>query len=185
MSRNAGHGLAAYTVDKNGYIGFPVLGEVHVAGLTKKEIEDKISNALVSQSLVNDAIITVEWLNNYATVLGEVNKPGRYIIDGNSTNIYNMLADAGDLTVHGQRKNVKILRTDDKGEQKTYAIDLTNGKNVASSPAYYIQPNDIIYVTPNRFRAGQASVNGNTVRSASFWISIASLLTSIGYWVFK
>ena len=122
--------------------------------------------------------MTVEFMNLCVSVLGEVNSPGRYGIDRDKTTIIDALSMAGDLTINGNRNNVTVLRQD--GDvQRVYAIDLTSGRDIYSSPAYYLQQNDVIYVEPNEMRARQSTVNGNTIRSASFWISITSLVMSI------
>ena len=175
------HDASSYTVDQNGDIEFAVIGKIHIGGLSKEEIEAKIKDELTSNSLVNDALVTVEWINHYATILGEVKTPGRYNLDGNNTNIFEVLGLAGDLTIYGKRENVKLLRTNpDNGEVTTYKVNLCNGDEVINSPAYNILPNDVIYVEPNGYRARQRTVNGNAVRSTSFWISLASLLVSVG-----
>lgn len=88
------------------------------------------------------------------------------------------LGKAGDLTIYGQRDSVTVLRQEN-GSNKVYKVNLCSWKDVSASPAYYIQQNDVIYVTPNATRARQSTVNGNNVRSTSFWISLASLFTSI------
>ena len=91
---------------------------------------------------------------------------------------------AGDLTIQGERKNVLVIRNEN-GKKKTYRINLQNGKDVLHSPAFYLQQNDVIYVEPNNFRARQTTVNGNNVRSTSFWISIASLASSLAVLIYN
>ena len=85
---------------------------------------------------------------------------------------------AGDLTVYGQRDKVMVQRAEN-GKQNVYVVDLTSARSLYSSPVYYLKQNDLVYVEPNKVRARQSTVNGNTVRSSSFWVSIGSLLTSI------
>ena len=85
---------------------------------------------------------------------------------------------AGDLTIYGERTNVMVQRQ--KGDDvEVYTIDLTSGQDVFSSPAFYLQQNDLVYVTPNDVKVRESTVNGNNIRSTSFWISIGSLLTSV------
>jgi polysaccharide export outer membrane protein len=91
---------------------------------------------------------------------------------------------AGDITIQGERKNVLVIRNEN-GKKKTYRINLQNGKDVLHSPAFYLQQNDVIYVEPNNFRARQTTVNGNNVRSTSFWISIASLASSLAVLIYN
>lgn len=177
VSSNYSQGVSGYTVDSEGYIDFPVLGKVYVAGLTRDEIASKIKDALVSGDLVKDPVVTVEFLNLSFAVMGEVSKPGRYMIDRDRVTILDALSMAGDLTINGERNNVMVQRMEGD-DLMVYTIDLTSGLEVYNSPAFYLQQNDLVYVTPNEVRIRQSTVNGNNIRSTSFWISIGSLLTS-------
>ena len=177
-------GLSGYTVDTNGDIDFPVLGKVHVAGMKREEIAEYIKNELKTKNLVKDPVVTVEFMNLCVSVLGEVNNPGRFAIDRDRMTVLDALSMAGDLTIYGNRYKVKVLRQEGN-IQRVYGIDLTSGEYVYSSPAYYLQQNDVVYVEPNEVRSRQSTVNGNNVRSTSFWISLASLLTSIGILIFN
>lgn len=170
--------VSGYTVSQNGTIAFPVLGEIEVAGLTRAQIAEKIASELKAQGQASDAVVTVDFMNLYYQVLGEVSKPGRYAIDKDAITLLDAIGTAGDLTIYGQRENVKVMREED-GKMKTYQVNLCSAADLLASPVYYIQQNDIIYVDPNPVRARQSTVNGNNVRSTSFWISIASLASSI------
>lgn len=177
-------GVSGYTVNAEGCIDFPVMGKIHVAGMKREEIADYIKNRLISENLVKDPVVTVEFMNLCVSVLGEVNNPGRFNIDRDRITVLDALSMAGDLTIYGNRYKVLVLRQE--GDmQRVYGIDLTSGKHVYSSPAYYLQQDDVVYVEPNAVKARQSTVNGNNVRSTSFWISLASLLTSIGILVFN
>lgn len=175
---NTSNNASGYTVDENGYINFPVLGKIYVAGLTRTQIADKIKGELEVQGQATGAIVTVEYLNLNYQVLGEVNKPGTFAIQKDATTILDAIGNAGDLTIYGKRDNVKLLRNNN-GRQETYVIDLTSAQSLISSPAYYLQQNDVIYVEPNDVKARMSTVNGNNVRSTSFWISLASLASSV------
>ncbi len=171
-------GISGYTVDQQGYIDFPVLGKVYVAGMKREELATYLKDELIAKNLVKDPIVTVEFMNLCVSVLGEVNSPGRYAIDRDRFTLLDALSLAGDLTIYGNRKKVMILRQE--GDvQRVYGIDLTSGDHVYTSPAYYLQQNDVVYVEPNGVKSRESTVNGNTVRSASFWMSLASFLTSI------
>ena len=177
-------GVSGYTVDAEGNIDFPVLGKIHVAGLKREEIAAAVKNELVSKNLVKDPIVTVEFMNLCIAVLGEVNNPGRFNIDRDRMTVLDAISQAGDLTIYGNRRKVMVMRQE--GDvQRVYGIDLTSGQHVYTSPAYYLQQNDVVYVEPNKVKARQSTVNGNNVRSTSFWISLASLLTSIGILIFN
>ena len=177
-------GVSAYTVDTNGEIDFPVLGKIYVVGMKREEIAECIKNELIKENLVKDPVVTVEFANLCVSVLGEVNNPGRFSIDRDRLTVLDALSMAGDLTIYGNRNKVMVLRQE--GEvQRVYGLDLTSGNHVYTSPAYYLQQNDVVYVEPNAVKARQSTVNGNNVRSTSFWISLASLLTSIGILIFN
>lgn len=171
-------GITGYTVDSDGNIDFPVLGSMHIADLTREEAAKYIKEQLVQSGLIKDPVVTVKFLNLSFAVMGEVNQPGQYKISKDKVTILDALSMAGDLTIYGQRQNIKVMRTEN-GKHQIYGIDLNSGNDIFTSPAYYLRQNDVVYVEPNGTRARQSTVNGNNVRSTSFWISLASLLTSI------
>ncbi len=171
-------GVQGYMVEDDGTIDFPVLGRIHVSGLTRDEISRLIKDKLISEGLVQDPVVTVEYLNLKVSVLGEVNKPGRVSIDRDAYTILDALSAAGDLTIYGMRESVRVIRSEE-GLRKTYVVNLCLAQNLYSSPVFYLQQNDMIYVEPNDVRARQSTVNGNNVRSTSFWVSIASLLATV------
>lgn len=177
-------GISGYTINKDGNIDFPVLGQIHVAGMTREEIAAYIKKELISKNLVNDPVVTVEFMNLTVSVLGEVANPGRFNIDKDRLTLLDALGMAGDLTVYGKRDNVLVQR-DENGKKTLYRVNLNLGSDLYTSPVYYLQQNDIVYVEPNSTKARQATVNGNNVRSTSFWISLASLLTSVAVLILK
>lgn len=183
-SLNQSQQVSCYTVDENGEIDFPVLGKIKVAGKNREEIAAYIKKELIDRKLINDPVVTVEFSNLYISVLGEVNKPGRYGIDRDKITLLDAIGMAGDLTIYGKRQNVVVMR-EEEGKQLFYRVDLTSVNDLYSSPVYYLQQKDVVYVEPNETRARQSTVNGNNVRSTSFWVSIASLLTSVAVLIFK
>lgn len=170
--------VMGYTVDTQGEIDFPILGKVKVAGLKRLEVVDLIKQKLVESSQIKDPVVTVEYMNLGVSVLGEVNRPGRFRIDRDHFSFFDALGMAGDLTINGQRKNVTLIRHTEDGDQ-IYKLDLTKASSIYGSPAFHVQQGDVIYVAPTSKRARESSVNGNTVRSAGFWVSIASAATSV------
>lgn len=176
--------VSSYTVDSNGNIDFPVLGEIRVAGLEREKIASYIKNELVRKNLVRDAVVIVEFMNMGVSVMGEVNRPGRFNIERDHLTLLDALSMAGDLTIYGKRENVLVIRRENGGET-FYRVDLCDSKSLYASPAYYLRQNDMVYVEPNSVRARQSTLNGNNVRTASFWMSLASLLTTIGVLIFK
>lgn len=167
-----------YTVDSKGDIDFPVVGKIQVAGLTREEIAEKVRKSLVDASLVKDPTITVSLSNLHYSMMGEVAKPGQYAIEDEKVTILDAISKAGDLTIQGRRNDVMVLRQEN-GHQKIYKIDLCSGKDIFSSPAYYLQQNDVVYVTPNDTKKRSSTLNGNTVQSTGFWLSISSLLVTV------
>ncbi|MDE5813993.1 MAG: polysaccharide biosynthesis/export family protein, partial [Muribaculaceae bacterium] len=170
-------GMMAYTVTKEGTIDFPVLGVLKVEGMTRGELAGFIKGEILGRGLLKEAQVSVEFLNVGVSVLGEVNRPGRFDLNSDQITLLEALSLAGDMSIQGQRENVKVLRTE--GDKvKTYIIDLTDAQALASSPAYYLKQGDIVYVEPNTIRKRQTTSNGNNVTNVSFWLSVASLLTS-------
>lgn len=174
----------AYTVDEQGTIEFPILGKISVAGKTRREVAEYIKDRLVARELVADPIVTVEYVNMGVNVLGEVGKPGHVDITRDHLTIIDALSAAGDLTINGNRRNVLVSRQVE-GVNQVYAIDLTNMQQVLNSPAYYLQQNDLVYVSPNNKRKREANATGNTFNTPAIWISIASLLTTITALIIK
>lgn len=174
---NYSQGVSGYTINDDGDIEFPVLGTIHVAGMTRNDVECYIKNRLRDEELVKDAIVTVDFMNLGYSVLGEVAHPGRFYIDRDDITLLDAISRAGDLTILGERRNVLVQRMVD-GQMKSFYVDLCSASDLYRSPVYYLQQNDIIYVSPNEMRKRQSTVNGNNVRSSSFWISLGSLLTS-------
>lgn len=177
-------GVSGYTVDEQGMIDFPVLGKIEIAGKNREEIAAFIKEELLAKNLVKDPVVTVEYMNLCISVLGEVASPGRYSIDRDKVTLLDAISMAGDLTIYGKREKVLVLR-EENGVQRVYGVNLCSAEHLYTSPVYYLRQNDVVYVEPNNVRARQATVNGNNVRSTSFWISLASLLTTIAVLVFK
>lgn len=169
--------LMGYVVDNDGYIDFPVLGELYVAGMTRWQLSDMIKERLLDEGLLNDAVVTVEFMNFKISVMGEVNAPGTYTIEGDKITILQALSLAKDLTIFGKRENVTVIRELD-GKRTMYNINLCS-VDMFRSPAYYLQQNDIIYVEPSEIRARQSTVDDKGLRTTSILVSSGSLLVSI------
>ena len=175
--------LLAYTVDEQGDINFPVLGIVSVAGKTRQEVAEHLRTRLIERDLVRDPIVTVEYVNLSISMLGEINRPGRINIQKDYYTILDAIADAGDLTINGQRENIMVMREVD-GEDQTYFINLCDRQDLLTSPVFYLQQNDVVYVTPNAKKQREARTTGNTFNQPAVWISLASLAsTLIAVWL--
>lgn len=177
-------GMSSYTVNQEGDIDFPVLGKLHVAGMTRSELAAFIKGELMGRDLVKDPVVTVEFLNTGISILGEVNGPGRYDMNRDNISIVEAIALAGDLTITGLRENILVMR-EENGTISTYRVNLSDPVSLAKSPVYYLKPGDVIYVEPNEMKKRSRSVNGNNYTNASFWISIVSVITSMAVLGFK
>ena len=176
---NNSQGVSGYIVKSDGTIDFPVLGAVQAAGKTRDELSAHIKAELINRNLINDPVVTVEFVNLQFAVMGEVKSPGKYSITRDHITLLDALSMAGDLSINGKRENVLVLRPDASGNLVAYKVDMRSFDDVQHSPAYYIHQNDYIYVEPNRKRANESTVNANTFESASFWISVVSLVASL------
>lgn len=167
--------LQTYLVDNKGCIEFPVIGTIKVGGLTKsaceKLIHDKIQRFMNAEE---NPIVTVRMSNYKISVLGEVNRPGMFTVSNEKINIFEALAQAGDLTIYGVRDRVKLIREDEKGHKDVYTLNL-NDAEIINSPYYYLQQNDVIYVEPNKVKAKNSAIG----QSTTIWISIAGALVSL------
>lgn len=169
--------LMGYVVDNDGEIDFPVLGKIKVAGMTRWELSNMIKNRLLNDGLLTDAVVTVEFMNFKISVIGEVNAPGTYSIEGDKVTVLQALSLARDLTIFGKRENVSVIREKD-GERVIYEIDLTD-VNMFKSPGYYLQQNDVVYVQPSDIKARQSTTDDKTLRMTSILVSGGSLLVSL------
>lgn len=168
--------LIPYLVDNDGYINFPIIGKVKVAGLTKREIETSITEQ-VATYLAADVkpIVTVKMASFKVCVTGEVKNPGVFTVDQEKISILEAITRAGDLTIYGKRPSVLLIREQITGEKEYHRINL-NDAEIFNSPYYYLQQNDIVYVEPNKIKARQATLDS----SLTYWFSLSSTLLSLG-----
>lgn len=165
--------LQTYLVDNAGTIDFPVLGELKLGGLTKKEAEQLIVEKL-KPYIKETPIVTVRMVNYKISVIGEVAHPGTFTINNEKVNLLEALAMAGDMTVYGLRDNVKLIREDANGKQQIITLDLNKAETILS-PYYWLQQNDIVYVTPNKAKARNSDIGNST----SLWFSATSIVVSL------
>ena len=173
--------VLGYLVDTNGNIDFPILGEIHVEGLTRMQLTELIKNKLIEGDLIKDPIVTVQFLNFKISVMGEVGRPGSFTISGDRITLLEAFSMAGDLTIYGRRDRVGVIR-ENNGKRTILFHDLRSA-DIFNSPCYYLQQNDIVYVEPNKAKSGQSSINQNN--SIGVWVSVISLLTTIAVLIFK
>ena len=167
--------VLGYLVDTNGDIDFPILGKLHVVGLTRLQLTDLIKQRLIEEDLIKDPIVTVQFLNYKVAVMGEVNRPGSFNISGDRITLLEALSMAGDLTIYGRRDRVAVIR--EKDGKRTILFHDLRSADIFNSPCYYLQQNDIVYVEPNKAKAGQSEINQN--KAVGVWLSAASILVSI------
>ncbi len=165
--------LLVYLVDNNGCIDFPVLGMIKVLGLTNRECEALLRQKL-QPYLKEIPTVTVRTSNYKFSVLGEVGKPGTYTTDAEKVTIFEALAQAGDMTLFSIRDDVQLLREDSTGVRRVYHLNL-NEADVAQSPYFYLQQNDVVYVKPTRAKVRTNTFNSNS----SMWITLLSIVTSV------
>lgn len=167
-----------YLVDSNGNIQFPILGELSTSGKTIDQFRNAIKERL--KQYIKEPGVNVRNTNFKVTVLGEVNRPGAFLIpDGQSTSLLTTLGLAGDLTIYGQRKNVLVIRNVD-GQTTQQYVDLTNAE-VINSPFYYMKQNDVIIVAPNKTRKNSSAFGPQT----GVFISVVSVIVGILALVFR
>ncbi len=172
------------TVAKDGCVDIAGVGKVAVKGMTRTEAASAIKRKIVEQYGASDAVVSVTFSNLGFSVMGEVNGPGHFDIEKDQMTLLEALSRAGDLTIKGVRENVMVIRQEGN-QKKVYAVDLTNGKELMKSPAFYIQQDDVVYVSGNKMRQRESTVNGNTWMSSSFWLSLTSLAVTVAVLVFK
>lgn len=184
--RNGGGGggqnYAPYTVDDNGEIDFPVLGNIKIAGKTRDEVGKLIKEQLISQSLCKDPIVTVAFYNMTFSILGNAGTGIKQISKDRIT-LLEAIA-MGDLNINGIRKNVLIMRQEGE-QQKPYRVDLTSAKSVYNSPVYYIRQNDVIYVEPNNMSKRASTVMGSQAYTPTFWFSMVSTVLTTAVLIYN
>ena len=165
--------LQVLTVDEQGYLTMPILGEIECAGMTRQELAQDIERRIIEGGYLSDPQANVRFAELTISIIGEVNRPGRYDIKKDQISILEALALAGDLTIYGNRSDVAVVRERD-GKSIVTKLDLRSG-DVFASPCYYLEQNDVVIVSPNKYKAATSEINQNR----TFWISIASTTISL------
>ena len=167
--------LLPYLVDNEGFINFPVVGKIHVQGLTKPECEELIKSKIVPYlSATETPVVTVRMSSYRVTVIGEVGHPTVIPVTTEKMSILEALASAGDLTIYGKRENILLIRESETGEKSVHRLNL-NDANIINSPYYYLQQNDIVYVEPNKVKAKNSAIGSST----TIWFSFIGIVTSV------
>jgi polysaccharide biosynthesis/export protein len=163
-----------YLVNTDGFIQFPILGNIKAEGLTKTQLRDKISKTILDKKLLADPIVTIRFMNFRVTVLGEVNHPTVLTVPSEKISLLEAIGLAGDLTLYGKRQNVMIIREED-GKKTMKHIDL-NSSELFTSKYYYLQSNDIVYVEPNKAKVAQANRSAQWLPILLSGLSLAAIV---------
>ena len=167
--------ITGYLVDNDGMINFPIVGKIHVAGLTKTECEDLIKSKIQPYlARTENPLISVRTSSYRITVIGEVNRPGVIPVSTEKISLIEALAEAGDMTIYGKRDNVLLVREDKSGEKHKVRLNM-NDANIINSPYYYLQQNDIVYIEPHKVKARNTFFGSNT----SIFYSVIGITTSL------
>jgi polysaccharide biosynthesis/export protein len=160
-----------YLVSKSGDIAFPILGNIHVAGLNKDQLTDSLTHLLNDRKLLIDPIVSIRMLNFKVTVLGEVEKPSVIPVPSEKISLLEALGMAGDITINGRRDNVLVIR-EEPGRKVVKRLDL-NSSDLFTSPYYYLQSNDVVYVEPNKAKVRSGS-------NTAMWLTVVLAALSFG-----
>ena len=171
--------LQGYLVDTEGNIDFPILGVIHVAGMTRMELTNLIKKRLIAGDYMKDPVVSVKLLNYKISVMGEVNNPGSFTINSDRITVLEALSLAGDLSIYGKRDRVMVIR-EENGVRQITQLNLKSAE-VFNSPYYYLQQNDVVYVEPNNSKVGQSTYNSNL----PLLVSSLSILTTVLLFFFK
>ena len=166
-----------YQVNSDGFINFPTLGKLKVSNITISELREMIYKQIKDGGYLVNPNVDIKLINAHFTILGEVNKPGRYEFIKNNLNILEAIGTAGDLTINGVRNNIKLIR-DNNGKKLITYIDLTKSDFLAEN-SYQVFSGDIIIVNPNSTRIKNAGIIGNSGTLLSLFSFILSSIIVI------
>ena len=167
--------LQQYLVDNDGNINFPVLGKIHVAGLSKQELCDELQSKL--SKYIENPLVNVQITNYRITVMGEVNRPGTFTIKNDRISILDAFGYVGDLAITANRKNILLIRDND-GQKEFVRMDITD-PSLFTSPYFYLRQNDVIYVEPNLAKQRNSRFSQSKQYNITVFSSIISAISVI------
>ena len=170
-SANGLQSVQVRTIDADGMLEMPIIGKVLCAGKTRNELANEIAKKIVDGGYISDAVVNIQFADMKVFVLGEVSHPGQFDITRDKITVLEALAMAGDMTIFGNRANVMVVRRTADNKHEVFELDFLEGNHM-TSPAFYLQQGDVVYVQPNKYKAATSEINQNR----TFWISIASTL---------
>lgn len=165
--------LQVRTIDSEGMLEMPIIGKVACAGKTREEVASEIARLIKEGGHLSDPTVNIQFSDMAVTIVGDVARPGRYNITTDRLSLFDALSMAGDMTVFGQRMDVTVIR-EENGVRTSAQLDIRS-KDIFSSPYFYIQQNDVIYVKPNKYKTATGEYNQNR----SFYISLVSAAVSV------
>ncbi len=168
--------FGGYLVNKEGNIQFPVLGTIKAEGLTKKNLQETIARDLSDKKLLLDPIVTIRNINYKITVLGEVADPGVFNVPSEKINLLEAIGFAGDLTLFANRSNVLLIR--EENNKRTFKLINLNSNDIFSSPYFYLAPNDIVYIEPNKSKIASVSTTRQWLPIVLSTLSVTALIIS-------
>ena len=166
-----------YRVDEKGYIEFPIIGSIHIEGLTIVQMTDTIKQKIVDGKYIQEPNITADFLNFRIYMLGEVAHPGPINVNERRVNILEAISMAGDLSSKAKTNRVMVLRTVNNNKQ-VFVNDICSS-NIMQSPTFYLQQNDIVYVEPKYRNSSKEDIG---FKYASFLLSSVSVISWIMYY---
>lgn len=170
-SANGLQSVQVRTVDENGMLDMPIIGKIQCSGKTRNELANEIAKKIIDGGYISDALVNIQFADLKIFVLGEVTRPGQFDVTRDKITILEALAMAGDMTIYGNRENVAVIRRTSDKQYEVFEMNFLEG-NQMSSPAFYLQQGDVVYVQPNKYKAATAEINQNR----TFWLSIISTL---------
>ena len=167
--------LQTYLVYKDGTINFPVLGKIHAEGLTKQQLRDLLQEKI--RVYVADALVNIQIINYKVTILGEVARPGRLTVPNERLSILDALGSVGDLSINANRKNILVVR-ENNGKKEFARLDITQ-PDIFTSPYFYLQQNDLVYVEPNNAKKRNSRYSAAQQYSVTVFSSVLSAISVI------
>lgn len=169
----AGNNITGYLVDKDGFIVLPLIGKMLVKGKSTEEVRTLVTEK--AAQFYKDPVVNVRFINFKVTVLGEVARPSTYVMPNEKVTLLDAIGMAGDLTIFGKRENVLLIR--DKDGKKEFVRFNLNNTNLFTSPYYYLQQGDVVYVEPNKSKV--VSTDATRLRNITIFSSAITLLVVI------
>ncbi len=166
---------SGYLINADGDVQLPLIGNVRAAGVTKKKLKENITKIILDKKLLLEPIVNIRHLNFEVTILGDVGKPSVITVANEQISLIKALGMAGDITVYGNRDNILLIR-EAEGKKTIRRINLNDNRFLVSSPYYYLQPNDVIYIESNKDRVASISRNRIILPSVLSALSILALV---------